>query len=408
MMLLQAKKEYKVKLGRLTYMTIFVLGVGVLTVAEARNQRPVAVINANPTEGEAPLTVFLDGTDSRDEDGTIEKYRWRFSHRNRAAGEQVVTTFTRPGTYRVRLMVIDDRGKRDTAQVVIRVQEPSPDNPPVDDEPPVYDEPSPPSGSIFEYPQDLPTVNGPCPRFVSGTVTFHPKNARSNTARLWVGNNSGHGPLIFYFHGTGMSPNDALWTLGRNNINAILAEGGVVLAPRGHGRYAWYIANGDTREDDLRLIDEMVACAIQQANIDVRRIHATGLSSGATLVSDMIHRRSNYLASASPKSGGFDPYNPIATNVEPDNRMSALIFHGGTDDQWGGYEFYQPQSEELADIIRDEGGFAVVCNHGRGHTEPTWDRDIVWQFFQDHPWNTSPSPYEGSLPGNFPSYCDIW
>jgi poly(3-hydroxybutyrate) depolymerase len=207
-----------------------------------------------------------------------------------------------------------------------------------------------------------------------------------------------------------MSPDDATWTLGEHNIDAILDEGGVVMAPQGHGQYAWWIADGDTREDDLRLIDEMVACAIEEADIDVRRIHATGLSSGATLTSDMIHRRSNYLASGSPKSGGFDPYNPVPANVAPENRMSALIFHGGETDTWGDppYEFYEPQSEELAGIITDEGGFAIICNHGQGHAEPTWDQDRVWQFFQAHPFDTTPSPYAAGLPPAFPSYCAIW
>ena len=207
-----------------------------------------------------------------------------------------------------------------------------------------------------------------------------------------------------------MSAEDATWTLGDDVIAEILKQGGVVLSPYGHGEYAWWIAEGDTREDDLLLIDEMVACAIQEADIDIRRIHATGLSSGATLTSDMIHRRSNYLASGSPKSGGFDPYNPIPDNVEPANHMSALIFHGGETDTWGDppYEFYEPQSEELAMIITDEGGFAAVCNHGQGHEEPTWDQERTWEFFQAHPWNTSPSPYADGLPAAFPSYCVVW
>ena len=51
------------------------------------------------------------------------------------------------------------------------------------------------------------------------------------------------------------------------------------------------------------------------------------LATGATLSSDMIHRRSNYLASASPKSGGFDPYNPIPENVEPDNKIAVITGH---------------------------------------------------------------------------------
>jgi hypothetical protein len=33
--------------------------------------------------------------------------------------------------------------------------------------------------------------------------------------------------------------------------------------------------------------------------------------------------------------------------------------------------------------------------------------DSVWRFFQDHPWNTVPSPYATGLPASFPSYCAV-
>ena len=154
----------------------------------------------------------------------------------------------------------------------------------------------------------------------------------------------------------------------------------------------------------------MVACSIQEAKIDPRRIHATGLSSGATLTSDMVHRRAYYLASASPKSGGFDPYNPVPKNADPGNKMAVMIFHGGASDTWGNpaYEFYQEQSEKMAGILKQEGSFAIVCNHNKGHTEPTWDQGTVWQFFKDHPFNVTPKPYAQGLPAGFPSYCKIW
>lgn len=242
------------------------------------------------------------------------------------------------------------------------------------------------------------------------TETFQ-KGAPANEARLWVGPNPGNGALVFYLHGTGMSPNDAVWTLGQDVIDDITAKGGVVLAPKGHGGYEWIIANGDTSEKDLFLIDEMVACSIQQAKIDPRHIHSTGLSSGATLTSDLVHRRSNYLASGSPKSGGFDPYNPVPKNREPNNKIAVMIYHGGPTDTWGNpaYEFYQEQSEKMADILKAEGSFPIVCNHGGGHGEPPKaNQQVVWQFFQDHPYNVTPKPYANGLPSDFPSYCTIW
>jgi predicted esterase len=267
------------------------------------------------------------------------------------------------------------------------------------------------SANEATFPRELPTVNGPCPKFKSGIVTFHPKGAPSNKARLWIGPNPGDGALVFYFHGTGETPEDAIDALGQDVIDDIIYKGGVVLAPRGHGEYEWVIAHGKRKENDLLLIDEMVACSIQQAKIDIRHIHATGFSSGATLTSDMVRRRSNYLASASPKSGGFDPYNPVPKPVEPKNQIAVMIYHGGASDTWGNpaYEFYQTQSEKMADILKSEGNFVIVCNHGRGHAEPPKsNQKIVWQFFQDHPYNVKPKPYADGLPANFPDYCKIW
>jgi predicted esterase len=260
-------------------------------------------------------------------------------------------------------------------------------------------------------PTKLPSVNGPCPEFTSGIVMFHPKGAPPNKARLWVGPNPGNGALVFYFHGTGQTPDDAIDALGQNVIDDIIHKGGVVLAPRGHGGYEWVIAHGKTKKNDLFLIDEMVACSIQQAKIDTRHIHATGFSSGATLTSDMLRRRSNYLASASPKSGGFDPYNPVPKSIEPKNQIAVMIYHGGASDTWGNpaYEFYEEQSERMADILKSEGNFVIVCNHGRGHAEPPeLNQEIVWQFFQDHPYNVRPKPYASGLPTKFPEYCKIW
>lgn len=269
-----------------------------------------------------------------------------------------------------------------------------------------------PSGAVESMPVSLPTANGPCPAYQSGVVTFTPKGTATNKARIWVGPNPGNGALVFYFHGTGESTDLDVGanSLGQNVIDDILAKGGVVIAPIGHGGYEWYIADGDLRDDDLLFIDEMVACSIQQAKIDPRRIHATGLSSGATLTSDMVRRRSNYLASGAPQSGGFDPYNPIQPNASSSNKIAVMIIHGGPTDTWGdpAYEFYEKQSIDMYNTLKSEGSFPILCNHGQGHQNiPSSDRMSVWQFFQDHPYNVTPKPYASGLPAGFPSYCKL-
>lgn len=272
--------------------------------------------------------------------------------------------------------------------------------------------PAPGGNGGGQIPANLPTVNGPCPQFKTGVVTFRPKGAPANEAQLYVGPNPGNGPLVFYFHGTGessgFSKNGPRW-LGQSVIDEIMAQGGVAIVPKGHGGYEWIIADGDTDESDLFLIDEMVACAIQEAKIDPRRIHATGLSSGATLTSDMVHRRSNYLASGAPQSGGFDPYNPIPKNQNPNNKMAVMIIHGGPSDTWPSNqcETYEPQSIIMANLLLQEGSFPILCNQGGGHRNIP-DRNAVWEFFKAHPYNVNPKPWTNGAPSGFPSYCEIY
>lgn len=92
------------------------------------NENPHAVIAASPREGSAPLDVDFSAQYSRD-DGTIVEYRWNFgdpmstqSAMDSASGH----TFNYPGTYLVKLTVIDDEGAVDTEQIAIVVTDAPP------------------------------------------------------------------------------------------------------------------------------------------------------------------------------------------------------------------------------------------------------------------------------------------
>ena len=131
------------------------------------------------------------------------------------------------------------------------------------------------------------------------------------------------------------------------------------------------------------------------------------MSAGGMITCDLALRRANYIASSAPQSGGLSPWNPIPSNSEPCNKSASMIFHGGRRDRWKTGLKYKPISERFRDEINKNGGFAFICDHGRGHTVPTDAADAIWQFFKDHPWNTSPSPYARGLPESFPDYCRV-
>lgn len=86
------------------------------------NVAPTAAIAANPTSGKAPLTVALDGSGSRDSDGTIASYTWSFSDGSPSVtGVTASKTFNTPGNVTVTLTVADNRGATGTATRSISV-----------------------------------------------------------------------------------------------------------------------------------------------------------------------------------------------------------------------------------------------------------------------------------------------
>jgi PKD repeat protein len=86
----------------------------------AANQPPVPVIAAAPLSGAAPLVVNLNGAGSSDPDGSIVSYSWNLGNGQTATGPVAQATYTNPGSYTIRLTVVDDRGaSRSTTTTVV-------------------------------------------------------------------------------------------------------------------------------------------------------------------------------------------------------------------------------------------------------------------------------------------------
>ncbi|MBT8183804.1 MAG: PKD domain-containing protein, partial [Eudoraea sp.] len=85
------------------------------------NQPPVAVAEATPVSGDAPLEVTFTGSNSTDDAGVVS-YLWDFMDGgSTSADPDPVYTFTSPGTYNVELTVTDAEGLEDTANITITV-----------------------------------------------------------------------------------------------------------------------------------------------------------------------------------------------------------------------------------------------------------------------------------------------
>ena len=94
-------------------------------------QPPIAVAQANPTLGVAPLTVNFDGSGSSDPDGSISVYAWDFGDGNVDSTISPSHTYTQIGTYTAKLTVIDTDSLMAMDSVVIQVDSVLPPQPPV-------------------------------------------------------------------------------------------------------------------------------------------------------------------------------------------------------------------------------------------------------------------------------------
>lgn len=254
-------------------------------------------------------------------------------------------------------------------------------------------------------PTFIPKPTGPCPEFNEGTLTFQPSGIKARNVRIWISDAAKtlDGPLVFYWHGTGSSPTEATTGIGTTQINAIKALGGIVAAPErdpAAGTFPWFYVSSNSRDDDFRVADEVLACAIQKVGVNVSRIHSMGFSAGGLNTTHMSYRRSGYIASVATYSGGRTSTLPTQ---DPTNKFAGMIFHGGPSDQV--VINFQTVSQNYYNDLKSKSQFAMICNHGNGHSIPTDARAAIWQFFQAHPFGTVPSPYAGGLPSTMPSYC---
>jgi PKD repeat protein len=85
------------------------------------NVPPVAEFGFSPSTGISPLDVGFDASASRDSDGRIVAYLWDFGNGAAGSGRVVRHTYTKKGTYTVRLTVKDDRDGRAVKDAALNV-----------------------------------------------------------------------------------------------------------------------------------------------------------------------------------------------------------------------------------------------------------------------------------------------
>ncbi len=98
-----------------------------------QNRPPSPVLAPEPSEGESPLQVAFDISNSEDRDGVIEEYQLEFGDGSEPASgtdllDLVEHTYEEADEYTATLTVVDDDGLENSTSETITVEEPLPEN----------------------------------------------------------------------------------------------------------------------------------------------------------------------------------------------------------------------------------------------------------------------------------------
>lgn len=88
------------------------------------NEGVLAVIEATPDEGTAPLVIQFDGSNSSTFNGRIVSYEWNFGDRSPTTitGAQISHKYNNIGTYTVRLKVVTNQNESGSAEKLVYVR----------------------------------------------------------------------------------------------------------------------------------------------------------------------------------------------------------------------------------------------------------------------------------------------
>jgi hypothetical protein len=247
----------------------------------------------------------------------------------------------------------------------------------------------------------VPKAKAACPSMAGldgSKLTF-----LGSAVTVWSGPAGSIGPMVFYWHATTATSEEAVAGLGPGT-REVVHSGGVIAAfeeSNGQGSntgdFTWYTG-------DFATADEVLACAHQQGLVDLTHIHSAGYSPGSCQTAAMVYARS-YLASVLCYSGGAMTLGALP---DPQNHPAMIGAHGGVGNDIFGIDI-ATNTIILENDLKSKGSFVIDCDDGGDHLQSIGTRMAGvaapgWQFLKDHPYKVDPEPYE-DLPSAFPGYC---
>jgi hypothetical protein len=246
----------------------------------------------------------------------------------------------------------------------------------------------------------IPMLTADCPEFRDSTITFMGLGGIQVVAGSKP--SSPTAPMVFYWHGTGSFAGEFAGSAADVH-RGVVSEGGILISFQGTTGGDLLSGTAIFGEGDFELADQLLACAVQNHNVDPRRVFATGCSAGGLFSTAMAAARSSYMAAAAPNSGGLTVPVPFETEWTP----ALMTVHGAMGRDVVIIDF--ANSSRTADMaFKNRGGFVINCDHGGGHCGGRGHAGAIWEFFKAHPYGTKPSPWEGGLPSGINPDCEIF
>jgi predicted esterase len=272
----------------------------------------------------------------------------------------------------------------------------------------------------------LPKSTGVCPGFVIGdgctadlsgvapmVCTFTPTcTPVQRVAKVWPPAQLQGAPLVIFWHRYSGDASEIIsGGIGLGGVtNQIPMEGGLLIAPEQDPRIPygsasnpdpnampWWKALGVGPDDDICLTDEIVACAIEKAGIDIRRIYWTGYHYGAMWAGQLARERSGYLAALAIMSGSQNLETP---SQDPYNKYPTLLSYDGEGD-WYIISF-SAAARDVQASLKNDGHYALLCDSTITFMD---EETAMWQFMKDHPFGIQPEPYLAGRPPVIPAGC---